>query len=316
MSALQLKTYHRKNEAIKMKRFIVLLLVLCMAMTFCACGMEKQTLELNYGEEQKIELKKEYDVIKWVSSDEKIATVSNGTVKATAPGEAVLTADKDGKAVAEITVSVKLIDITAILFSQKNIELEVEENIQQQYTLLPDNASDYGLSWKSANTDIAEVDTNGNIRGVAPGTTTIVCSTSNGIMDTCEVVVKEPSAIEQLNEDEKWLFDVMVEKFLPSFYNAPAARIRKIEDVIETEDHTRNMFLAVNIQGTNKMGGTLFKDYTILCEEDISKSVYLPCFTKDGLFDRSKGNSWVVSTKLDPAKINAALEEYWDNNIH
>lgn len=303
-------------EKTMMKRVLCVLLAVCMTVLLCACGMEKQTVELNYGEEQRVELKKAYEEIEWTSSDEKVASVSNGVVKATAPGEAVLTANKDGKAVAEITVSVKLVDITAILFSQKNMEIEAEETVQQQYTLLPDNASDYGLSWKSANTEIAEVDANGNIRGVAPGTTTIVCSTSNGIMDTCEVVVKEPSDIEQLNDDEKWLFDVMVAKFLPSFYNAPAARIRKIEDVIETEDHTESMILAVNIQGTNKMGGTLFKDYTILCKKDMSESVYLPCFTEDGLFNRSKDNSWVVSTKLDPAKINAALEEYWDNNIH
>lgn len=302
-----------------MKKGLCILLAVCMMLLLCACAVEKQTLELNYGQEQKAELKKAYEGLAWASSDDKIAVVSGDTIKAVGPGEAVLTAQKDGKAVAELSVSVKLVDITAILFSQKNIELKVDDSVQQTYTLIPDQASDYGLSWKSANPDVADVDADGNIRGVAPGTTTIVCSTPNGILDTCEVVVKAPSAIEQLNEDEKYLFEFMVQRFLPSFYNAPAARVRRIEDMNKTENHETGMILLVNIQGTNKFGGTLNKDYMMVFDkQNASKSSYLPCMTENGLFDRSKGTDdlMVDSTKLDPAKINAALEEYWNDNMH
>lgn len=297
-----------------MKKVLYILLAACMMMLLCACGLEKQTVELNYGEEQKIELKKEYDGIKWVSSDAKVATVSNSTVKATAPGEAVLTAEKDGKAVAEITVSVKLVDITAILFSQKNIELEVEESVQQQYTLLPDNASDYGLSWKSANTEVAEVDVNGSIRGVAPGTTTIVCSTPNGILDTCEVVVKAPSAIEQLNEEEKIVF----EKFMANvqaFYNAPAARIKeliavKVKNTAADKVYTSEDVFVTNIQGTNRMGGTLFKYYMGLSSFEVPN--------QDFMSKPIDGVEYIEipSEFLDVGKINAAIEEYWNGRTH
>jgi len=299
-----------------MKRIIALLLSVLMCLMLCACGIEKQTLEINYGEERIIELKKQHDGIVWETANPDIVTVSNGTVTAMAPGNTVVTAMTGDKSVAEITVTVNVVDISAILFSQKNVEIELEESTQLEYLLVPDNASDYGLSWKSANTQIAEVDEKGMIRAVAPGTTTIVCSAPNGVLDTCEVVVKEPSAIEQLNEYEKWLFDVMIAKFLPSFYNAPAARIRKIENFAGIDNYEKSMILLVNMQGTNRFGGTLIKDYVITCSKDIDKSAYIPCMTESGLVDRSKSNEHTEATKLDSTKINAALEEYWNGNIH
>ena len=244
-----------------MKRIIALLLAVIICLSLCACGAERQSIEINYGAEHTIELKKQQEGIVWETANPDIVAVQNGTVQGIAPGSAVVTATIDGKSVAEISITVNLVDITAILFSQKNIEIKMEESVRLQYVLMPDNASDYGLSWKSANTEIAEVDEKGNVRAIAPGTTTIVCSTANGILDTCEVTVKEPSAIEQLNEYEKWLFDVMIEKFLPSFYNVSAARIRKIESWWnETEDYSEKMYLLVNMQGPNRFGGKLYKD--------------------------------------------------------
>ena len=54
-----------------------------------------------------------------------------------------------------------------------------------------------------------------------------------------------------------------------------------------------------------------------MCEKDMAKSSYLPMFTDNGLYDRSKGSTGLnESTKLDYTKINAALEEYWGGNIY
>lgn len=240
--------------------------------------------------------------------------VQNGIVTGIAPGNAVVTATKDGKSVAEISVSVNIIDISAILFSQKNVEIELEESMQLQYILMPDNASDYGLSWKSANTEIAEVDDNGNIRAVAPGTTNIVCSTPNGVIDTCEVVVKEPSAIEQLNEEESKVFNYMTNSFLKSFYNASAARLRNIYTIEAKKEgyvYSSTSFMLFDLQGTNRMGGTLFKYYMVMVKEDGSGS-YFAC--KDGF---SPDSSYIDFPRdvIDYTKINAALDEYWGNTV-
>jgi len=297
-----------------MKKIIAICLAFAMMLPLCACGIETQTIELNYGEERKIELNKQYDDIAWASSDENIATIQNGTVCGIGPGEVVLTASKDGKTVAEIFASVNLIDITAILFSQKNIEIEIDETVQQKYTLMPDNASDYGLIWKSANTDIAEVDEQGNIRAISPGTTTIVCSSANGVIDTCEVVVKEPSAIEQLNEEETKVFEEYI-KNIQSFYNAPAARIKALISIEKQGDkigtpYTAEEVLITNIQGTNRLGGTLFKYYLGVAGFEIPN--------QDFMTKKIEGINYIEipSEFMDIGKINAAIEEYWEANIH
>lgn len=297
-----------------MKKVISLILALVMCLPLCACGAEKQTVEINYGEEHTIELKKQQEGIVWETENPDIVTVRNGIVTGIAPGNAIVTAAKDGKTVAEISVSVNIIDISAILLSQKNVEIELEESMQLQYVLMPDNASDYGLSWKSANTEIAEVDDNGNIRAVSPGTTTIVCSTPSGVIDTCEVIVKEPSAIEQLNEEEAKVFQEYL-KNIQSFYNAPAARIKALISIEKKGDsagkpYTAKDVLFTNIQGTNRLGGTLFKYYLGVAGFEIPN--------QDFMTKKIDGVNYIEipSEFMDIGKINAAIEEYWEKNIH
>lgn len=294
-----------------MKKGISLVLVLVMCLCLCACGAEKQTVEINYGEEHTIELKKQQEGIVWETANPDIVTVQDGIVTGIAPGNAVVTATKDGKSIAEISVSVNLVDITAILFSQKNVEIELEESIQLQYVLMPDNASDYGLSWKSANTEIAEVDDNGNIRAVAPGATTIVCSTSNGVIDTCEVVVKEPSAIEKLNEHELKFYEFLTNTMLPSFYNAPSARVNALFMITTDSSEVESVLektgvYTVEMQGTNRLGGTLKKFYGVML------SVPFYNASKEG-FSPYSSDTWmpVPEDIMSVSKINAALEEYW-----
>lgn len=203
---------------------------------------------------------------------------------------------------------------TAILFSQKTVELEIDETFQQKYTLIPEDASSTGLTWRSANEGIATVDAEGNIRGIAPGTTTIVCSTKDGVMDTCEVTVKAPSAIEQLNEEETKVFQEYI-KNIQSFYNAPAARIKALISVEKKGDavgtpYTAEQVLITNIQGTNRLGGTLFKYYLGVAGFEIPN--------QDFMSKKVDGVNYIEipSEFMDIGKINAAIEEYWEENMH
>lgn len=289
-----------------MKRvFLLLTLMTCLMLT--ACGVEKQSVEMNYGESQNIELKaSEKDNLTWESEDAGIASVKNGIVTGMGPGSTVITAGKDGKKVAELNVTVNLVDISAVLFSQKSIELEVDTSAQLHYVLMPENASDYGLSWKSADTDVVEVDSAGNLRGIAPGTTTVILSSSSGAMDTCEVTVKAPSAIEQLNDDERLLFNYMTGSMLSGFYNASAVRIRGIYSSSVENDNA--LFVILDIQGTNRMGGTLFKKYGVFVNRKTKVGTYLECGENPDL------SRPVDSSVMDLSKLNAALEEYWEDN--
>lgn len=297
-----------------MKKSLSLILAIAICLCLCACGAERQTMEIIYGEEQTIALKKQQEGIEWKTANPDIVMVQNGTVTGIAPGNAVITATKDGKTIAEISVSVNLVDITAILFSQKNVEIELDESMQMQYMLVPDNASNYGLSWKSANTGIATVDNNGSIRAVSPGTTTVVCSTPSGAIDTCEVIVKEPSAIEQLNEEEAKVFEEYI-KNIQSFYNAPAARIKALISLEKEGDSAGEPYTAEdvffsNIQATNRLGGTLFKYYLGVAALEIPN--------QDFMTEKIEGINYIEipSEFMDIGKINAAIKEYWEQNIH
>ena len=171
-----------------------------------------------------------------------------------------------------------MIEPTAIFMSMENMEIKIDESVQLSYILMPDNASDYGITWKSANPSIATVDENGNVTAVSDGITTIICSAANGQIASCSVTVLPPSAIEQLNEREKKLFDYMVKTWLSSFYNAPAVRIRNLYWGGGNSESVLSVI--ADIQGMNRLGGYTYKYYgIILTEKGCLALVQVPPYT-------------------------------------
>ena len=59
--------------------------------------------------------------------------------------------------------------------------------------VLPVNATDKTVKWNSGNTSIVTVDSNGKLKAVGVGTTTIAARTVNGIRAACRVTVKAPA---------------------------------------------------------------------------------------------------------------------------
>ena len=284
----------------KMKKSVVLLVTFFLFVILSGCGIQKGEVILNYGEAEKVELKKDYPAVVWESGDTNIADVTAGSIQGKGPGSTVVKATVDGKTVAEFNVTVNMVEITGLFLDQQKVELDADGSTQVKYSLVPDDASDYGITWKSINTDIATVDQEGNITAVSPGTTSVICSTKSGILATCEVVVKAPAAKELLNKHEKGLFEYMVNDMLTSFYNPSAVRIRNIygsKDLLDT-------MYTIEIQGTNRLGGTLFKQYLI----SISKGKY----SNLDMSDYFNYKATPISTSvMDYSKINNALEEYW-----
>lgn len=193
--------------------------------------------------------------------------------------------------------------ITDIYLSHNTAELEVEEHLQLTYTVFPEDAKTDGIKWTSANKDIATVDENGNVKAVSIGSTTIICTAPSGKKASCELTVKAPSAIKQLNEAEKGLFDYMVNTMLNSFYNPSAVRIKNIYG----DASVSTALFTLDIQGTNKLGGTVSKQYLFV----VNNGKYSYMDATDS-FNRSTAKV-MDPTSMDYAKINAALEEHWTN---
>lgn len=129
----------------------------------------------------------------WTSSNTKIATVSNGVVKGVKAGRVVITAKTtDGSNIsATCTVTVKQ-PVTSISLSKK-ATMYTGKKLTLKAKVNPANASNKALIWKSYNTKIAKVASNGVVTGVKAGTVKITATAKDGSRKsaTCTVTVRQ-----------------------------------------------------------------------------------------------------------------------------
>lgn len=194
------------------------------------------------------------------------------------------------------------VKIESITLSKNAAELKEGESVTLSAVVAPENATEsYG--WKSADESVATVDENGVVTAVAPGNTNILAVSESGKTAACSVTVAAPTAYEQLNDAERELFDYMTGTMLKSFYNASAVRIRKIYNSASSDTVQA---IIVDLEGTNRLGGTTYDLFGIFHVGDTI--VALPCGDRE--IDLSQP---MPTDVMDPAKINAALAEYWDD---
>jgi len=142
--------------------------------------------------------------VTWSTSDASIVTVNNGTITAIAEGTATITAKAgDQSATCEVTVSEKVIYVTAISLDQTSASLNVGATLQLTATVTPDNAVDKDVTWTSSNTDIATVSTDGLVTALKVGSTTIT-ATAGSYSATCEITVTNPTGGHEGTGSETW----------------------------------------------------------------------------------------------------------------
>ncbi|HET7552686.1 MAG TPA: Ig-like domain-containing protein [Gemmatimonadaceae bacterium] len=134
--------------------------------------------------------------ITWSSSNENVASVSStGKVLAVAPGSATITATSEGKS-DKSTITV-IAPVSAVTVQPDSISV-IEGNTSTLTATVKDangnTLEGRTVTWESANTNVATVDGNGVVTGVAPGATTVT-ATSEGKSGSAKVVVTlEPVA--------------------------------------------------------------------------------------------------------------------------
>ena len=126
----------------------------------------------------------------WTSSDNKIVTVSDGTLKAKSAGTAVVTAkaENDIKATCNVTVTDK--EVTSITLSSANVSVKEGKKIQLLAKTQPSDAPSGVLEWSSSDENIAIVNSDGYVTGVKSGVANIICKSQNGKEASCTVTVK------------------------------------------------------------------------------------------------------------------------------
>ena len=146
--------------------------------------------------------------ITWKSSDETIAKVQNGAVTGIKEGKATITAiteDGNYKATCEITVK-KItqientdVKVTGITLNKTKENIEIGKTTTLTASILPSNATNKNITWKSSDETIAKVQ-NGIVTGIKEGKAIITAITEDGnYKATCEITVKKPIQIENVD---------------------------------------------------------------------------------------------------------------------
>lgn len=134
--------------------------------------------------------------LKWGSSDVSVATVdAYGNVKAEGNGEAtVFVSSSDGGFTAYCNVNVGT-PVTGISLDPREFTLEtIGSSFTVKPVISPEDASDLGVVWESADTKVVSVASDGTVTAIGPGTTTVKATTNDGsFTSNCVVSVKSPA---------------------------------------------------------------------------------------------------------------------------
>ena len=136
--------------------------------------------------------------LKYSSENTKVASISSdGYILGLSSGTAKITAKANNGVTSSISINVYS-PVTDIVLGTQNCTVQVEGQYKINASILPDDANNKNITYASENEEIATVDQNGNITGIAEGNTNIIVSSEEGnITKKVEVTV-----IRKLEEGE------------------------------------------------------------------------------------------------------------------
>lgn len=130
--------------------------------------------------------------VSWKSSNSSVASVNEGKVTAIKQGQATISVStNDGNKIAKcnVTVNSKIIPVTNIEVTPKNLEIKVGEKGEISASISPENATNKSIVWKSSDENVAVV-SNGEVSGIAEGDVVIYASV-DGVCDSSIVTVSK-----------------------------------------------------------------------------------------------------------------------------
>ena len=141
--------------------------------------------------------------VTWKSSNTSVATVSNGKVTAKSVGTTMITVQtSNGKtATCKVTVIEPVIEVESISLNKTALSMNTGSTANLTATIIPTNATDKTVTWKSSNTSVATI-SNGKVTAKSVGTATITAKTSNGKTATCKIIVEKSTDKSRLIIDE------------------------------------------------------------------------------------------------------------------
>ena len=137
--------------------------------------------------------------VTWTSSNEKVATVEAGKVKALQEGEAVIKASAGGKeASCPVTVTKKYIPVESVTLSKTELTLIKGTYEVLTVTIAPEDATYQTPTWTSSNEQVVRVDESGRVSAIGGGSARVT-ATVDGKQAVCAVTVTVPVTSITLN---------------------------------------------------------------------------------------------------------------------
>lgn len=245
----------------------------------------------------------------YTSSNENVFTVDeNGTVTAVGEGEAALTAwsanNTDLWASCIITVEKRIFPVTSIEIQEgyQNYYMPVEGklNLSELITVLPANATVPDVIYLSSNSNVATVNSNGEVLALEVGDAAITVKAvdGSGVTATCNIYVREPDYV---NLDRTgWT----VTTSHPYFSDAV---VKGTPESLVDED--MNSCLALVKPGKSAGGITVGKDETVFFVIDMQQSKPFDYFRLRHRTTNTSANLRVTKASVYGSNDNETFEE-------
>lgn len=197
-----------------MKKLLVKILVLVMAVSLCGCGEEQKaaneipvlsssTMELELGKTGEIKVLNYTGEVSWSTSDEKVVTVSpEGLVTPVALGSAAVTAyiNNGENMSCAVTVlpgssKVESISVTSLYSDASDVTLNYNDSPTAflKATCTPMDMNER-LTWSSSDDRLAQVNQSGVVTAYANGRVEIIVTALNGVSGRCILRIKNVPA--------------------------------------------------------------------------------------------------------------------------
>jgi len=161
-------------------------------------SLNKTSLSLNEGKSQKLTVTynpsntTDDKTVKWSTTDQSVAIISDGTVTAVKAGTATITAKVGNKtATCKVTVKETNVAVTGIKLDQSNVEMNEAQDLWLTATVLPENAANKNIIWTVSPEGMFNDLGDGHFFVYSAGTGQITATTEDGKFSAvCKVTAK------------------------------------------------------------------------------------------------------------------------------
>ncbi len=252
--------------------------------------------------------------VSWSSSNESVATVENGVVKAHSVGTATITARLEATgATAKKTINVKPVYASKVTINTSAFEMSNGEQKQLTATVSPSNVEKNGVSWKSSKTSVVSVDQNGLVTAHKNGTAYITATSNDGKRKATvlvKVTVPSPSNLiissttDTINKNQQLKLNVSVEpkgsdagKFIWSSSNSSVASVNSSGYITGRKAGT------VTITVKAKNGGASASIYITVEDKKLNKLYF-----NDKELEVEVNENQKLSLEIEPATASTNLK--------